>query len=59
MSFHQPALTRCRDGRDLLVVLGSISVTLLVFAAIEIVIAIAIGATLAEALVWATLSIIL
>ena len=59
MSFHQPALTRGRDGRDLLLVFGSISVALLVFAVIEIVIAIAFGATLAEALVWATLSIIL
>ena len=60
MSLHdQQALTRSCDGRDFLLVFGTISIALLAFAAVEIIIAVAIGATLAEALVWAAFSIIL
>jgi hypothetical protein len=59
MSLHyQQALPRSSGDRDLLLVSGTITLALLAFAIVEIVIAIAIGATLAEALAWATLSII-
>ena len=60
MSLHyQQTLSRSCDGPNLLLIFGTITIALLAFAAVEIVIAMAIGATLAEAIAWATLSIIL
>ena len=56
---YEQALSRSRGSRDFLLVFGMISIGVLAFAALQIVIAIATGATLAEAVVWATLSIIL
>jgi hypothetical protein len=55
---YQQTLGGSWDGRNVLVVLGIITIALLALAAIEIVIAIAIGATLAQAIAWAALSII-
>jgi hypothetical protein len=56
---YQQTLGGSWDGRNVLVVLGIITIALLALAAIEIVIAIAIGATLAQAVTWVALSIIL
>ena len=56
---YKQTLDRSCDSRDFLLVFGMISIGVLAFAAVEIIIAMATGATLAEAVVWATLSIIL
>ena len=57
--YYQQALGGSWDGRNVLVVSGTITIALLALAAIEIVIAIALGATLAQAVTWVALSIIL
>jgi hypothetical protein len=56
---YQQALDKRWDDRNVLVVVGTITIALSAIAAVEIVTAIAIGATLAQAIAWAALSIIL
>ena len=55
---YQQALGKRWDDRNVLVVVGTITIALSAIAAVEIVTAIAIGATLAQAIAWAALSII-
>lgn len=55
---YQQTLGKSWHDRNVLVVVGTIAIALSAIAAVEIVTAIAIGATLAQAIAWAALSII-